>query len=85
MPLGVLIIGEVKRLIREAEGNRQVRSRKTRDGVCSPVVNGGRPEAYRSIPGQFEARESWVEEQAGADLPNRSEELGIGVVNRDGQ
>ena len=55
---GVLIIGEVKQLICEAEGKpKGPRPLKAvRDWVRSPGVNGGRPEAYRSMPGQIEAR-----------------------------
>ena len=58
MPLGVLIIGEVKELISEAEGKPTSPQplMAVRDGMCSSEVNGGRPEARRSIPGQIEAR-----------------------------
>ena len=57
MPLGVLIIGEVKQLICEAEGKPKSPQRiSVRDWVCSPGVNGGRPEASRSMPDQIEAR-----------------------------
>ena len=57
MPQGVLINGEVKGLIPEAEGKPTCPQQFTvRDGVCSLGVIGGRPEAPRSMPGQIEAR-----------------------------
>ena len=57
MPQGVLIIGEVKRLNRVAEGKPTSPQQFTvRDEVCSLGVIGGRPEARRSMPGQIEAR-----------------------------
>ena len=57
MPQGVLINGEVKGLIPEAEGKPTCPQQFTvRDEVCSLGVNGGRPEARRSMPGQIEAR-----------------------------
>ena len=57
MPLGVLIIGEVKQLICEAEGKpTSPQPVRVRDGMCSSEVNGGEPEARRSMPGQIEAR-----------------------------
>ena len=57
MPQGVLINGEVKGLTPEAEGKPTSPQQFTvRDEVCSLGVNGGRPEARRSMPGQIEAR-----------------------------
>ncbi|RZD39821.1 MAG: hypothetical protein CXT71_03075 [Methanobacteriota archaeon] len=57
MPQGVLIIGEVKEFISEAEGKPTSPQQFTvRDEVCSLGVNGGGPEARRSMPGQIEAR-----------------------------
>ena len=57
MPQGVLIIGEVKWLIHVAEGKPTCPQQFTvRDEVCSLGVNGGGPEARRSMPGQIEAR-----------------------------
>ena len=57
MPLGVLIIGEVKELISEAEGKpTSPQPVWVRDGMCSSEVNSGEPEACRSMPGQIEAR-----------------------------
>ena len=57
MPQGVLIIGEVKELISEAEGKPTCPQQFTvRDEVCSLGVNGGGPEATRSMPDQIEAR-----------------------------
>ena len=57
MPQGVLIIGKVKELISEAEGKPTSPQQFTvRDEVCSLGVNGGGPEATRSMPDQIEAR-----------------------------
>ena len=57
MPQGVLINGEVKGLIPEAEGKPTSPQQFTvRDEVCALGVNGGGPEARRSMPGQIEAR-----------------------------
>ena len=57
MPLGVLIIGELKQLICEAVGKpTSPQPVRVRDEMCSSEVNGGGPEAYRSMPGQIEAR-----------------------------
>ena len=57
MPLGVLIIGEVKQLICEAVGKpTSPQPFGVRDEMCSSEVNGGEPEARRSMPGQIEAR-----------------------------
>ena len=57
MPQGVLINGEVKGLIPEAEGKPTCPQQFTvRDEVCSLGVIGGGPEAPRSMPGQIEAR-----------------------------
>ena len=57
MPLGVLIIGEVKQLICEAEGKpTSPQPVRVRDEMCSSEVNSGEPEARRSMPGQIEAR-----------------------------
>jgi hypothetical protein len=57
MPLGVLIIGEVKELISEAVGKpTSPQPFGVRDEMCSSEVNGGEPEARRSMPGQIEAR-----------------------------
>ncbi len=57
MPLGVLIIGEVKQLICEAEAKAtSPQPVRVRDGMCSSEVNSGEPEARRSMPGQIEAR-----------------------------
>ena len=36
--------------------------------MCSPGVNGGRPEARRSMPERLKPDESWVEDRTVADL-----------------
>ena len=47
--------------------------------MCSLGVNGGGPEARRSMPGQLKPDESWVEDRTVADLQIARRSTGIGV------
>ncbi len=71
MPLGVLIIGEVKELISEAEGEtRQVRSRLWRSGTgCArPKSMVGDLKPVDLCLARLKPGESWVEDRTVADL-----------------